>query len=342
MARDKTKIGKVRLEIDPHNRLIIKKTGKKSRLSYFRQVLDGRFKTTKNNTLTYHIKAPSPKGTELPHQVKLDGKWSLDEDHKLCLTLNKWGRQTLGDKLTIQTDIISASKNSIAFSLTTKSKDNTQSVYILELKGAWQADKNNRLTFRAQKEKGSYDILTFRGAWEINKNHQIIYRCSKDVLIRKKKKLRVITFKGHWDISDKYRICYVLDKQSGSVFNFKTSAGIFKDKYIKCELGIGLSRKEEVKRIITLYGKWKIKKKVGLIFEVEYAKKEIYAITFGAQAQLTSKNSIKFELKDEKGKAFGSQLTISHKILGRDGSSFLRLLKSKDEQSLTLGAGLRW
>ncbi|MCG2711000.1 MAG: hypothetical protein L6416_01525 [Candidatus Omnitrophica bacterium] len=68
---------KVTYEIDPYNRLVINKNGKKSELSRFRQVLDGRFKTDENNTVYYHIKAPMPQGTDIPYQVKLQGKWSL-------------------------------------------------------------------------------------------------------------------------------------------------------------------------------------------------------------------------------------------------------------------------
>ena len=152
MANKKLASKKVTYEIDPYNRLIINKSGKKSELSRFRQVLDGRFKVDKNNTLTYHIKAPVPQGTELPHQVKLEGKWVLDKDHNLCISLNKLCRETLGDKLTLKGEIVDTSKNSLAFILTTRTKDNMQSIYILQLKGAWQADKNNRLTFR---NKGS-------------------------------------------------------------------------------------------------------------------------------------------------------------------------------------------
>jgi len=58
---EKTSYGKVRYEIDPYNRLIVRSTGKETKLPRFRQVLTGRFKTDKNNSLTYLIKAPTPK-----------------------------------------------------------------------------------------------------------------------------------------------------------------------------------------------------------------------------------------------------------------------------------------
>ncbi len=334
---------KITYEIDPYNRLIINQSGKESKLSRFRQVLDGRFKTDANNTVSYYVKAPTPKGADIPYQVKLQGKWALDKDHNLCLTLNKWGRETLGDKLTLQADIIDTSKNSIVFALTTTTKENTQSIYVLKLKGAWQADKNNRLTFRVQKEKGSHDILTFRGAWKINKQHQIIYQYEKAQLIRKRKRIHTLIFQGYWDIKDKGRISYVLDQQSDSIFAFRTSVGIFKDKYIKYEVGIGVARKPKpIKRVLILFGKWKIKKGVGLIFEVEYANKKIHAIVFGAEAKLTAKDSISFKLKNEQNKGLNAQLQLSRKILKGDGLSFLRFLKSKGESVVTIGAGFRW
>ncbi|MBU1044941.1 MAG: hypothetical protein KJ915_11150 [Candidatus Omnitrophica bacterium] len=41
---------KVTYEIDPYNRLIINKAGKKSKISRFRQVLDGRFKINSDDS----------------------------------------------------------------------------------------------------------------------------------------------------------------------------------------------------------------------------------------------------------------------------------------------------
>ncbi len=331
---------KVRYEVDPHNRLVIKKTGKKAKLPRFRRVLDGRFKVAKDNTLTYHIKAPVPEDIKAPYQVKLRGKWSLTKNHDLRLTLDKWRRQTFGDQLTLQGDIIDVKKNSLLFALTTRTKDGAQSIYALKLQGSWQADKNNRLTFRVKKGKGEYDILAFDGAWEIGKNYQVVYKYEKTQLITKQKKIHTLIFKGHWDIKDKARISYVIDRNTNSVFNFKTSLGIFKDDYIKYELGIGLSREpKSIKRTITLFGTWKIKKNVGLIFEVEYENKKIHTIVFGAKAKLTAKDTILFKLRNNLNRKIGAELKLSHKILKGDGQAFLRLLKSRREFAVLAGAG---
>ena len=82
---------KLRFETDPHNRLIYIKTGRRSKVARYRKVLDGYFKTNKDNSLTYHIKGL--RDTGIPQQVKLSGSWSMDKNHNLVFTLDKWKNQ---------------------------------------------------------------------------------------------------------------------------------------------------------------------------------------------------------------------------------------------------------
>ncbi len=328
-------MAKVRYEIDPHNRLIVEETEKKTGVKRFRKVIDGRFKIGIDDTLTYHIKAPSRYDLDTPHQIKLRGKWSLDKNHDLRFTLDKWRRQTFGDQLTLKGDIADASKNSLLFAVTTRTKDNVRSVYTLKLKGAWQADEYNRLTFRVNKKGGRDDTLSFEGKWKVNKKHEIVYQYQKTQLKRKIKEIHTLIFKGCWEIKEKARLSYIIDKNSNSIFNFKTKLGIFKDRYIKYELGMGLSP-------IILFGKWKIKKDKGLLFEIEYGDKKVRAITFGAEAKLTDRDTISFKLKNDLNKDIGINLKLSRRMLKGDGEAFLRLLKSKRESAVFIGAGKRW
>lgn len=335
---------KVRYEIDPHNRLVIEGRNKGLGLPQFRKVLDGVFKIDKDNELAYHVKAPLKKDEDTPHQVKLKGTWSLTDSHNLMLTLDKWKRQTFGDRLTLQGEIIDVRKNSLLFAVTTQAKDNVESTYVVELGGAWQADENNRLTFRIKRETSRYDILTFDGAWEIDKNHEIIYRYEKSRLIRKRKVVRTLIFRGRWDIKDNLRISYVLDADTNSAFNFETSLGVFEKDYIKYELGIRLSaRPRPVKRTVIIFGTWRIKRPLGLIFEIQYADGRLQSIAFGAEANFTKSDTILFKLKTSAdNKDLSATLELSHKILKGDGEAFLKLLKSREESSALLGAALRW
>lgn len=333
---------KIKYELDPFNRLIAKKTGNKSEVRAFREVIDGTFKVDKNNTLKYHAKIPGEIGSEFPHQIKLNGQWSLTKDHKLLFTLNKRGRG-VGDQLTFESEILDVKKNSLVFVVTTRSRNNIVKTYILDLRGKWQADKNNCLTFGVKREGGKHDLLTFDGKWEINKNHQLIYKYVTGSLVRKEKQLRTLTFKGHWEINDKTHITYLVENQSDSSFKFRAGIGIFKDKSISYEVGIGRAKgKVPVKQTVILYGNWKIKGRGKLVFEVEYEKGKLYAIAFNAEAKLTDKNSVKFKLKNELNQRLGAEIELTRGILKGNGELFIRCLASRKEKAVSLGVGFRW
>lgn len=347
---------KVRYEIDPYNRLVIGSSGRKSDLPKFRNVLDGKFKIDRFNNLSYHIKsphhslrsgagqAPSSPDENIPNQIRLRGEWSLTDNHELRLTLEKQARETFGDSITLQGEILDVDKSSLLFAVTTMTKENTRSTYVLNIEGSWRADDNNRLSFHIRKEKGLYDILTFNGAWEINKNHQLIYQYEKARLLRKKREVHTLIFKGYWDIKERTRISYLLSKDTGSGFDLKATAGIFGEDYIKYEIGIGLAgRTKPVTRTITLSGRWNLKKDTGLIFEVEYENKKTKAIIFGADARLTDRDTVSFKLKnDVENKDIGINIELSREILKGSGEAFLRALASRRESAIYAGAAWRW
>jgi len=280
--------------------------------------------------------------TYAPHQLKLKGNWSLSDNHNLKLTLNNWRRQTLGDELTLKGEIIGAKTNSLLFAVTTRSKD-TLSTNILKLRGRWQADKNNRLTFRAVNVSGKNDCLRFTNLWEINKKHQITYHYDKSYPGKTKKIKKILSFKGFWDITERNKLAYKLDLKGNSRFDFRTGVSVVANNYIKYEVGIGLSDKyRPVKRIITLYGKWKIKKRANLLFEIEYENQKPHAIKFGADVRLTEKDKIEFKLKNKFGQPLGMEITLSKKLLKGSGTAYLRLLKSAKETALHLGTARQW
>ena len=335
---------KIRYEVDPHNRLVVDDSGDDSAFPKFRKVLDGQFRTDENNTLSYNIKAPLSEDENIPNQLRLKGEWSLTDDHLLRLTLDKSARDTFGDELTLQGEILDVNKNSLLFAITTVTKDFTQSTYVLDLSGSWRADDNNRLSFHIKKESGRYDILTFNGVWEINKDHQILYQYEKESLIRKKKELHTLIFKGYWDIKKKLRISYVLGLDTDSVFDFKAAAGVFKEDYIEYEVGIELAGcQEPVTRTITLFGSWNLKKDTGLVFEIACEDNSIKDIVFGADIKLTDEDTISFRLKDDtENKDIGVKLELSRSILNGDGEAFLRTLISSRVSTIYAGAAWRW
>ena len=198
---------KITYEIDPHNRLISKKTGKASKVAGFREVLDGKFSIGKGNSLTYHVKRSSD--SDIPQQVKFSGDYLLDENHNLIFTLNKWNNQVEGNKLIIKSRLLNAKDNELAFSVGTRDSSGKDNIYILKLSGAWKANKQNQLSFDITKEKGPKDKLTLQGSWKLNNNNEVTYTSAN-----------TLTFKGHWDITKNQRITYILNKEMNSRFDF--------------------------------------------------------------------------------------------------------------------------
>jgi len=334
----------VKYEVDPYNRLILEKTGKGSELRYFRKVLDGRFKISKHNSLTYHVKSPVGSFRGIPNQIRFKGNWSLDKEHNLVFTLNKWKRQSLGEKLVLKGRIIDVRSNSLIFSLSTVDNDRKIAIYGIELRGIWDSDRSNRLTLSVDKGSALNDILTFKGTWDIDKNYQIVYKYQKKKLKKRKKVVRNLLFRGHWDVVDKHRISYELGKSTGSLFVFRTKYSVFKERYIKYQVAIGSKGKgRPVKRVIMLSGRWRIKKGTGLIFEVEYAGKRTNVISFGAEARLSKNGRLSFKLKDDLlTKDLGINLELSRRILRGDGQAFIRFLAEKENRSVLIGASRRW
>ena len=332
---------KVRYEIDPHNRLVINRHG----LKRIRRVLDGRFKAGRDNSLVYHVKSSLDRDADAPHQVKLRGSWSLSKYRTLVFTLDKWRRQTFGDRLALQADLLSAGKNSVTFAVTTKRPEGGETTYLLALGGSWQADEDNRLAFRIKRELGRSDMLMLEGAWEIGKDYEIIYRYERASLKRREKESHELVFKGQWDINRKGRIAYVLDADTDSAFDFRAGFGVFRDDYIKYEIGIGISgRARPVRRSITLFGSWRMVKNIGLSFEIERSGRRLYSIAFGAEARLTKDDTLSFNLKNLTDSAdMGASLKLSHRMLKPDGDAFVEFLRSRGgESSVVAGAAWRW
>jgi len=303
---------KITYELDPHNRLILRSTGKKSKIPKYRQIIDGKFRIGKGNSLTYHVK--KSRDFDTPQQIKFSGNWSLDKNHDLVFTLNKWGNQVAGNKLTLTGNIMDVKRNKLLFAVITKTPDSRARIYILRLLGSWQADKHNKLTFDLKRKKGPYDTLVIKGIWEINRQNKLVYKYVKKDLKGGQKRTHLLIFKGRLKIADKFRLSYALTGED-----------------------TGLARKT-----ITITGRWKIDKKKGLLFEVKYEKGRICAIVFGATFKLSKRNNLKVRLKNRKGKNLGIELILSKKLLKSAGEAFFKTLFSKKEFILFAGTGIKW
>ncbi len=317
---------KITYEIDPHNRLIAKKTGKAWAGVGFREVLDGKFQVGDNNTLIYHVKKSG--NSRIPQQIKFSGNYFLDKNHNLILTLDKWNNQVEANRLIITGQLLDVEEDELSFSVITKDSTGNTKVYILKLTGSWKADEYNRLTFEVTRENGAVDNLTLQGWWQINDNNQIIYTCANTLI-----------FKGYWDITEKHRISYVLNKQINSVFDFQIGMLKLAEKGIEYKINIGAV---PVSKKFFLTGEWKINERLGLLLEMPYKDKKVRNITFGAGFRLSKRDMLDIKLKTSQGQNLDIGLRLSRNILKDQGQAFMQALKEGKEVSLLAGIGFRW
>lgn len=287
---------KVLYEVDPHNRLILKRAGARSNVKRFRKVLYGRFKIDKKNSLSYEVSKSS--ATRTPQKIKFSGNYFLDKKHNLIYTLSKWNDQYRGNRLRMRTKIIDANANEIVFFL---------GKGVVKLHGAWQADKNNRLTFGVERERDKKDTLSLSNAWKINKNNEIVYTGTRNA--------HNILLKGSWRIRDRYRLSYILDRRISSGFDFRTSLGQIvprgKKTYIKFDVAIDISKRKRLTRKIVFGCKFKLGKGKKIILEAAPRKR-------------------------------GVKLKITKELLDRKGVLYIESYLKDREKYLGGGIGFRW
>ncbi|NQT06960.1 MAG: hypothetical protein HQ575_05410 [Candidatus Omnitrophica bacterium] len=330
----------MKYEIDPYNRLVIHKGGR-SGVPKHRLSLDGRFKTANDNTLQYLIKTPpnSGKANDLPHRISLNGKYSLTKDHDLKITLRHSYKQRSKEVFLIKGDILFVKKNTIGFGVSTRNSDGTMLTRTLNLNGRWALDKRQRILFKVERRGGKDDTLTFTGNWEINKDNEVEYSYTKKGANRNSR----LIFKGCWKIIDKNRLNYALDLKGRSGFIFQARlarAGLFgKKNALVYTFGTKLGGERSRIKTITLFGKWQLTRRTGLLFEIRYSDGRKNFISFGAEVKLSKDNDLQLILRDKNGKPLGIEIRFKKRFLKGTGEALLKLLADNEEKSIILSVG---
>ena len=266
-------------------------------------------------------------------------------NHNLIFTLRKTQTQAGGERLLLKSEIIQAKTNSLVFSLGTQGKAGTHDLRLLQLKGKWQADKDNRLQFLVKKIKTS-DTLTFQGSWQV-KNNSLIYTYKKASPTTKTKRTHTLRFKGYWQINKPNRLTYIFDTKGDSSFVFKayleTPSLIGKKGVIKYRVGIGFKGSRLFKtETITLYGVWKLHRKTGLSFDMDYGEGKVKVINFGAFVRINKYNKITFKLRSREGKDLGISVEFSRSFLKNSAEWFLRVLAENKHPRFEWGITIPW
>jgi hypothetical protein len=193
------------------------------------------------------------------------------------------------------------------------------------------------LVFQVESESGASGNITLQNSWEINKQNEIVYTYEKFLRDKKQKVIKAIAIKGHWEISERQKIIYVLNKETGSKLDLKVSAGKSTAKGLEYEIGIGATSR---KKVITLFGSWRINPKIGLLFQMPYEEGKLKKVVFGASGRLDKNLNLEMRLESSLGEDLGIDIKLSKSILRGQGEAFIRALRSQKEIFISAGIGL--
>ncbi len=256
----------------------------------------------------------------------VDGAWRLTRGHEL-----QYRRRGRREELILSGPIIAAEPNGLVFRAMERSDDGAVVSRLLMLRGRWQADLKNRLTFLVERQTAQPNRLTFRGGWEVGPGHQISYRHDQIDLKTKRRRIQTLTFQGYWDLADGNRLAYVLDRDSDSAFRFRgafqTPSILAKTGQIRYQVGVELKGKRQL-HTIALFGRWKLGRDLSLEFEVTYGDGSRRAIAFGASYSVVPGGTIQARLIGREGKPLGVELLFTREFLKDAGEAFLRMRRS--------------
>ncbi|HQJ15555.1 MAG TPA: hypothetical protein PLJ26_03635, partial [Candidatus Omnitrophota bacterium] len=310
--------------------------------------IDGAWRISSGNSLEYWLNSPAQwkRTSGLPPKISFDGKWKLSEQDDLQLSVARASYMPEAisglSRITLNGRIISAEQDSLVFE--TRSIDDNGNLHagLLRLTGSWGTDDSNRITFRVCR-RAEPDTLTLSGSWFINDSQHITYTMEKRGLAGGDRSASSVEFAGYWNIDSSKRVAYILQGNGASRFDLKAQietpnvypqAGV-----IKYRLGAGIrGQGGRIPRVICLYGQWKIGRKLGVSYEMEYEKGRIRSIEFGGRVDLSRKDRIELSLLNARGEAIGARLIFTRRFLkALDAELFLRLKQAGKERSIDAG-----
>lgn len=270
----------------------------------------------------------------------VEGSWKLTPRHEL-----QYRRGGAGEELVVAGDLVSAEPLGLTFRFEKESRDEDTRRRELQLKGRWQADSRNRLTFLVEREEGAADVLTLEGGWEVGPGNEIQYRFERTQIKKRARSLHRIRFEGYWEVGEDRRLAYVLDAGSNSAFRFRgafqTDSIRQKKGSLRYQLGLEAEGKERL-QTVTLFGKWKLSRDLSLEFEVPASGRFRRAISFGATYAWDRQTSVSARLTTPGGSPLGVQLSLHREFLQGSGEAFVRLRRSLEETAVEAGARVRW
>lgn len=269
-----------------------------------------------------------------------EGSWALTRRHEL-----QYRRQGREEEVILRGPIVGVEPNGLSFRVAGQSVDGDLLSRRLTLTGRWQADPENRLTFGVERQKGGRDWLKLEAGWEVGPGHQILVRLREEELKSGPKRTALLRFSGFWEVGEGRRLTYVLDRESGSAFRFRgafqTGSILAKEGQIRYQLGAEAAGRGEV-QTVTLFGKWKVSRRLDLAFEIPYRDGQAQGLDFEAAFSTDPDGNVAARLRTEGGRPVGVEVLFTREFLKGDAQLFARIRREVGETAVEGGVRLRW
>jgi len=266
---------------------------------------DGAYNITQDNRLEYWLNNPPKwrRAHNLPSRISFEGAWRISGSDNLQLSVTKASYMPEAfsgiSRITLNGRIIAAEGNALIFESRLIDNNGLLHARLLRLRGSWGTDDSNRITFCVTRS-AALDTLTLSGTWTVNDRQHITYTVEKPSSAQKANKpLSSVEFGGFWKINSSKRISYIISETYNSVLEFKAQletpnvypqAGV-----IKYRLGAGMKTAATRRpSVICLYGQWKIGRKIGINFEMEYEKGKVRVIEFSGRLDVLRRDRLEF------------------------------------------------
>lgn len=276
----------------------------------------------------------------------IEGNWQITPNHEVQYRRHRRGlRSPLEEEIALKGSLVAAEETGLVIQAWERRQGGELVSRLLTLRGRWEADAHNRLSFLVERQSDRADRLTLAGGWEVGPNHELLYRFTRRHLKTKERDLHTLTFRGTWDVTEANRLTYVLDRDSDSAFRFR---GTFQSRslqaktgQIRFQIGVQLDGRRRL-QTVTLFGKWKLSRDLSLEFEVPYGGGAVQGIGFGASFELGERGTIRGNLLARRGEPLGVELLFTRSFLKGQGEAFARLRRYLEESAVEAGLRVRW
>ncbi|MBU3759250.1 MAG: hypothetical protein FGM27_04895 [Candidatus Omnitrophica bacterium] len=273
---------------------------------------------------------------------KFRGRWVCDKRHRILYVRDDNEGE---EAVEIEASLIGAEPNALVAVFAEKQKNGRRVTRTARLEGSWRMNERHQLEFEVSRASGIHDVLTFKGRWKLGPSQEIVYVWRRTNLLTKTRTQEELTLRGWWDLSSDHRLTYTLQGsgEPSLLFagTFQTRSLSAKKGQLSYQLGASVEGKKS-RRVLTLFGRWKLSADLDLIFEIACSDGRLHEIRFGTEIEITPSWEAAVRLVGRQGEPLGGEIRFSREFLKNGGGGFVRLRRTLRDSAVEAGFSVPW